>query len=238
MNPSTEALDAGPTSSPQQRPSGSIRIAATAVLVSLTLFAGVVHGYLDGRWTTNQDMRAVGSQLDELPEQVGEWQLKEESELEPGAAKLLRCFGSVIRLYEHQKTGAVINVAVLFGPRGPIAVHTPEICYSSVGTTQIGDRKAERISAAGPNDALWSVRFAVSPNPDPALEVWYGWSDGGPWEARDQPRFWLTDSLYKIQVAGPVGREGDRPVQDFVNAFLPRTHSFMDSYYPPARPRG
>lgn len=224
MNSSTESLDARP---PVRRHHGSPRIAATAVLISLTLFAGVVHGYLDGRWTANRDLHAVGSKLEDLPEQLGDWRLTERSELDANAAKLLRCYGSAVRIYENEKTGAMVNVALLFGPRGPIAVHTPEICYSSVGTKQVGDRKAERITAGGVNDALWSVQFAVNPNPSPTLEVWYGWSDGGAWEARDQPRFWLTDNLYKVQIAGPVGSEADRPVKDFLKALLPQIHPLM-----------
>ncbi len=226
MNPTTEPTAA---SRPSQSPRGSLRIAATAILISLTLFAGVVHGYLDGRWTANKDLRAVGGQLDELPTEVGDWRLKEESELDEGAANLLRCYGSWVRIYENEKTGAVINVAALFGPRGPIAVHTPEICYSSVGTRQVGERKAERFASAGESDSLWSVQFATEPDPDPSLDVWYGWSDGGPWEARAQPRFWLTESLYKIQVAGPVGEDGSRPVEEFLKVFLPLTHASMGS---------
>ncbi len=214
---------------PPTAPRGSLRIAATAILVVLTLFAGVVHGYLDGRWTANADLHVVGSKLADLPEQVGDWRLTETTELDPGAADLLRCYGSSVRIYENMKTGAMVNVAVLFGPRGPIAVHTPEICYSSVGTKQVGDRKVERMGLAGKEDSLWSVQFAAAPSSDPSLNVWYGWSDGGPWEAREQPRFWLTENLYKIQVAGPAGEEGNRPVEDFIDAFLPVTHPLMGS---------
>lgn len=226
MKSSTESLDDLPL---RRRSYGSPRIAATAVLISLTLFAGVVHGYLDGRWTANRDLQAVGDKLEGLPEQVGDWRLTERSELDANAAKLLRCYGSSVRIYENEKTGAMVNVALLFGPRGPIAVHTPEICYSSVGTKQIGNRKAERLTAGGTSDALWSVQFAVNPDPNPTLEVWYGWSDGGAWEARDQPRFWLTENLYKVQVAGPAGNDAGRPVKDFMKAFLPLTHPAMGS---------
>lgn len=226
MNSTTESLD---DLSPSRRSYGSLRIAATSVLISLTLFAGVVQGYLDGRWTANKDLRAVGNKLDGLPDQVGEWKLTESTELDANAAKLLRCYGSSVRIYENEKTGAMVNVALLFGPRGPIAVHTPEICYSSVGTKQIGDRQAERITGAGVNDGLWSVQFAVDPSSNPALEVWYGWSDGGSWEARNQPRFWLTENLYKVQVAGPTGNEANQPVKDFMKAFLPLTHPLMDA---------
>ena len=29
----------------------------------------------------------------------------------------------------------------MFGPRGPMAVHTPEVCFDSVGTSQTRDRR-------------------------------------------------------------------------------------------------
>ncbi|MFG0254566.1 MAG: exosortase-associated EpsI family protein, partial [Rhodopirellula sp. JB053] len=131
---------------------GSARIAATAILAVLTLMSGIVHGYLDGRWATNDDSTAKGSRLSDLPTQLGDWKLVETTELDDGAADLLRCYGSIVREYQNELTGAKVNVAILFGPRGPIAVHTPEVCYSSIGTKQVGEREAESISSDAHQD--------------------------------------------------------------------------------------
>ncbi len=193
-----------------------------AIILGLTLFSGIVHGVLDGRWSRQSNLVEVGSLLENVPEQVGEWKLVEKQELDDGAAQLLRCYGSVVRVYENEKTGAKVNVAVMFGPRGPIAVHTPEVCYDSVGTKQAGPTRRENIVVGAERHGLWSVQFIREPETDPSIDVWYAWSDGGNWKDGDYPRFWLTENLYKIQVAGPAGEEPERPVADFLMAFLPQ----------------
>ncbi|TWU55693.1 exosortase-associated EpsI family protein [Rubripirellula reticaptiva] len=190
-------------------------------LIALVALSCVVHGYLDGRWTVNANLNDQGKLLSEIPEQIGDWKLTGTKQLDPKAEQLLRCFGSVVREYTKEGTSEVVNVAIMFGPRGPIAVHTPEVCYSSVGTEIARDRKVESLDVEGQDNSLWSVQFADAVDALPSLDVWYAWSDGGPWEAREQPRFWLTETLYKIQVAGPVGEIGQRPVEDFLTAFLP-----------------
>ncbi|TWU54479.1 hypothetical protein Poly51_31980 [Rubripirellula tenax] len=202
-------------------PSVSGRGLALVVLVSLVLVSCLVHGYLDGRWAANTNLQDQGKLLEGIPSQVGQWKLSKTSELDEKASQLLRCFGSTVREYSNEATGESVNVAIMFGPRGPIAVHTPEVCYSSVGTEIVRERDIESIAVGEMKSDLWSVQFATDSSDIPSLDVWYAWSSGGPWEARENPRFWLTDNLYKIQVAGPVGSGEHRPVKEFLTEFLP-----------------
>jgi hypothetical protein len=196
-------------------------LAAIATLLVITVLSGLVHGYLDGRWAAGPDLAAAAARLPELPEKVGPWVLVSDQELPANAARILQCYGSVVREYWNPATGDRVNVALLFGPRGPIAVHTPEICYSSAGTTLLGDRVAQSLDIDGQSEKFWSVQFAHDGDPKPSLEVWYAWSDGGPWQAADQPRFWLTDRLYKIQLAGKPSADGTQSsLQDFLAHFL------------------
>ncbi|MGB0597084.1 MAG: exosortase-associated EpsI family protein [Rubripirellula sp.] len=192
-----------------------------AIVLGLTLTSGIVHGVLDGRWSIPENLIATGAELQQIPDQFGEWELQEKRELREGAVKLLRCYGSLVRVYKSQSSDAVVNVAVVYGPRGPIAVHTPEICYDSVGTEQVGATKREVIVTAAERHGFWSVQFAKEPSPDPNLEVWYAWSDGGNWKDSDYPRFWMTENLYKIQVAGPVSDGNSRAIASFLEDFLP-----------------
>lgn len=198
-------------------------------MIAMILFSGVVHGVLDGRWAHPQDLKTQGERLAELPNRFGDWVLTESTPLEEGAAKLLRCYGSQVRMYRNEKTQASVNVAVLFGPRGPIAVHTPEICYSSIGTEQIGPAQPQAISTATTEHQLWSVQFSQDSQPNPSLDVWYGWSDGGVFQASNYPRFWMTENLYKIQVAGSVSSETDQPCREFLEAFLPHLERVIQS---------
>lgn len=197
-----------------------------AIVIAMTLLSAVVHGYSDGRWARPTDLKAQGQRLAQLPERCGPWVLLKTMELEENAARVLRCYGSAVRAYRNEQTKDVVTVAVLFGPRGPIAVHTPEICYSSVGTAQLGERVRNSLDVAGQSQGLWSVRFAEQGSNgslgEPSFEVWYAWSDGGAWLAAENPRFWMATNLYKIQVAGPVGQKDTPPCKDFLKELLPQ----------------
>jgi hypothetical protein len=196
-------------------------LAGIATLLVITVLSGLVHGVLDGRWAVGSDPAVAAARLPELPEKVGPWTLVGEQDLSPAAARVLQCYGYQVREYWNPVTGDRVNVAILFGPRGPIAVHTPEICYSSIGTTLLGDRVVKSLEIDGQSEQFWSVQFANDGDPAAAIEVWYGWSDGGPWLAAEQPRFWLTDRLYKIQIAGKAGVAGAPPaLEDFMAHFL------------------
>jgi len=219
------AIDETVTSAAMSPPQFRWRLPFSVAIV-MTLLSAVVHGYFDGRWAEPTDWVAQGQRLNELPERCGPWVLMKTMELDEGAARLLRCYGSAVRVYQHEQTKDVVSVAVLFGPRGPIAVHTPEICYSSVGTAQIGDRERKMLKASGQSQGLWAVQFGEKSLDgsvgDPSLEVWYAWSDGGAWTASENPRFWMTTNLYKIQVAGPPSESGSASCEGFLKEFLPK----------------
>lgn len=204
--------------------------ATLAIILSLTVASGLVHGYLDGRWAAGSSAEATAQMLPQLPEQVGPWVRVSDHELDRSAQKLLQCYGYLNRQYWNPATGERVTVAVLFGPRGPIAVHTPEICYSSAGTVPVGDRVAESIESGGETDQLWHLQLAQSSDPAPILDVWYGWSDGGPWQAGKYPRVWLTDRLFKIQLAGPASAAGggELPCRDFLHHFLPAVREVLE----------
>jgi hypothetical protein len=205
----------------------SSRVIPIAAVIGLILFSGVVHGYLDGRWSQANDLKAQGELLQQLPEMCGDWQLAKTEDLDAGAMQLLRCHGSTVRVYRHrEKEDSFVNVAIMFGPRGPIAVHTPEVCYDSVGTEQTADRRVESISTVQSRHELWTVPFSRD-NRSEEFEVWYAWSDGGSWQAAKHPRFWATDNLYKIQLAGPVSRGAEDPCRDFLEKFLPQVEKVL-----------
>ncbi len=198
------------------------RTPALFVCVLAILGSGIAHGYLDGRWVDQPNLQRIGDQLTTLPNRVGDWELATLGTLDEQAQQMLQCHGSLVREYWNPVTGQRVNVAVLFGPRGPIAVHVPEICYSSQGTQPSGPRTVQTIQSGSDDHSLWSVQFRSGDADEPHLEVWYGWSDGGHWQAAKYPRVWMTDRLYKIQVAGQPGEEGQpSAVERFLEEFLP-----------------
>ena len=198
---------------------------AVALCVLLIMTSGFAHGYLDSRWTDRQAAQEKAQILLELPLNVGDWELASSSELDSTAQRILQCYGSLLRDYVNKTTGDQVKVFVVAGPRGPIAVHTPEVCYSSSGTEATGDRVSSSLLIDGESQSFWRVKFRKPRSSEPPhIEAWYAWSDGGPWTAATLPRVWLTDSLYKIQAVGPPGKPGQKtsPVEDFLQEFLPK----------------
>jgi hypothetical protein len=213
------------------------RLPAMLICVAAILGSGLMTGYLQGRWQPSANLQAIGDRLQDLPAKLGNWELAGEGKLEPQAQKLLQCYGSSVREYSNPTTGDRLNVALLFGPRGPIAVHTPEVCYSSVGTETMGSREAVSISQENETDQFWKVQFRAAQADAPHLEVWYAWSDGGPWHAAKAPRIWFTNHLYKIQIATPPPRNGQpSPAQDFLESLLPYLRHDILSKTPPDGP--
>ena len=201
---------------------------AFSVLIGLTLLSGVVHGVMDGRWSHSENLVETGDRLSQLPDSCGNWELVEKQELDASSADLLRCYGSEVRQYRHTSRGTLVTIAVLFGPRGPIAVHRPEICYSSIGTKQIGVRRKKTVYVDSAKQRFWQVQFSRDKSKTATLDVWYGWSDGGDWVAAENPRFWMTSNLYKLQIAGPVGNEDFRPCEELLSALLPHINRVIN----------
>lgn len=200
------------------------------VIIACTLLAGIAHGYLDGRWLVQDDLEAFGRGLDAMPADCGDWHLAKKSEIPAAAQEILRCHGSIVRDYVSDETGKTVSVAIVFGPRGPTAVHVPEICFTSVGTELAGPRVAEGVSVDGTEQMFWKTQYIRSPDTEPSVEVWYAWSDGGSWVASKQPRFWMTENLFKIQLAGSIGGDDDDSgIQDFLVAFLPEVQSYLST---------
>ncbi len=195
---------------------------ATSIAVTIALASGLLHGWLDGRWLDKPNLQAIGEKLKDLPNEFGEWSLIEKQELPESAAYMLQCYGYSLQVYQNRKTGRRVNVAVLFGPRGPIAVHTPEVCYSGKGVTASGKTKQVKINSDSQEHTIWRAGFKSKVDLKPELEAFYAWSDGGNWKAAQYPRIWLTSRLYKIQLACRPTPDGEVPdAVLFLQQFLP-----------------
>jgi len=202
---------------------------AIVLAIVLSVTSGVAYGLLDGRWIAQPDVEAAASKLDLVPTELGDWVLVEERELEQNVQEMLRCYGYSNRVYQNSRSGVQVVVALLFGPRGPIAVHTPEICYSGQGVRAAGDRRRVQVASTG-DDSLWQLTFLSKVDQQPTLEVHYGWNDGSHWQAAEQPRFWFTDRLYKIQVAGPATPPGQESESlQFLELYLAQLKPLLSS---------
>lgn len=197
------------------------RVAGLILFVFILMGSCFVHGTLISRWADAEDMQAAGQKLGDLPHRLGTWQMVSEDTLDPSASEMLKCHYSLVRQYKNSVTGESIAMFVIYGPRGPIAVHVPEVCYSSLGTEPLGDRKVKRVDSKESTDEFWVTQFRKQNRKEAHLEVWYAWSNGGEWKAATRPRFWRASDLYKIQVAASLNASNEAPIQSFLESALP-----------------
>lgn len=200
----------------------TVRLFGLALAITLIISGAVVQGVMTERWGAPDRASQVAQRFEHLPEKVGPWKLQSTSELSESAAEQLQCHGYISHKYVNEVTQEVVRVAVLMGPPGPIAVHTPEICYSSRDYKIDSPRKAVPIDAAdGKPDTLWGLRFKSRDVSAHRLQVYYGWTVDGVWEASENPRFGFSGNayLFKIQLAAVVP-EGGAAATDACRSFL------------------
>lgn len=206
-----------------------------AVVLFGTVGVGWVQGRLSNRWGLRQDAEQAAERLrPRLPDEVGNWRLRSDDKLPAPVQRILQCPAYITRVYEHQQTGDVVNVAVLLGPPGPISVHTPEVCYSSREFTPDGERHRVTISTTdNRRHVLWHLPLKANNLDASSLRVFYGWSTGSVWGAAEHPRFSYggLPHLYKLQVAvtdHPASTAIDFDAgQDFLECFLPQLQPQM-----------
>jgi hypothetical protein len=168
-------------------------------------------------------LTAAAAQLERLPRQFGNWKLAEELPLEVSAVQMLQCAGYVNRRYVNQQSGQTVNLAIIVGPAGPTAVHTPEICFSSRAWKLQGERHRIALEASPTKKhTFWTVDFSAKNALADDLRVYYSWSRGSTWEASASPRyeFAAEPMLYKLQLAGPIGPSASDEDRDSCREFL------------------
>jgi hypothetical protein len=202
----------------------SLIIALSAVLAIATVGAGLVEGRWSNRWGEPADLASAGTALENVPKRVGDWEAVSSEPFSDDVAQMLECSGNFTRVYQNMITGEQVNVAMLVGPPGPTAVHTPEICYSS-RDHQVSERRTvvQMNPQADPGSSLWKLTFRSNDLEQSLLRVYYGWHGAdGSWQASDNPRFEFGGQslLYKIQLAGRMPADGSTAGDDSVARFL------------------
>lgn len=194
-----------------------------ALVLVLTAGGGVLHGRLSNRWGPPAAMVTAGARLSQLPTHFASWDEQSSQHLPESTRLMLECTGDSVRCYVNSATKSMVEATLLVGPAGPLAVHTPEICFSSRDYQAVGKRRRVTIiDSEGVEHKLWKIDFRRRDVDSSLVHVYYAWSVGGPWMAPDKPRYQLAGwpYLYKIQLIGyPTNNVSLRPI-DPVPAFL------------------
>lgn len=198
-----------------------------ASALAILLLGGVAHGVLSNRWGIAENTQLLGKQLNDIPMELGPWKCQEEVQLDDRVRDLLEATGYISRVYVHQSTGEAVNVFLVFGPKGPIAVHTPEVCYSARAVTQTSERQSVPCDYDGKEGSIWKLGFEANSLDKRKMSVYYGWTEGGPWQAANAPRFWRTDFLYKIQTSCQATGKKEDSTDEFLKYFMPEARKVM-----------
>jgi len=204
---------------------------AVLLAMGLTVASGAVIGKMSNRWGPSQDSLAAAKKLEELPEEFGNWKLKSSEKMSGEVVKMLECSGYISRVYVNQESGEKVSLAVILGPSGPIAVHTPEVCFSSRDHKTLESRKPTAVGDS--NDRFWAMTFEANDLSANLIRVYYGWTPGNHWAATKNPRVSLAryPYLYKIQLASdlPAGTDitSNDPCKNFLEDFIPVMKEYL-----------
>ena len=204
------------------------------ITVGLTIASGALQGMRSNRWGPSDTLQQAGAKVEAIPQNFAAWEMKKAEEMEPYSLDQLQPAGYIQRLYVNRDSGAAVNVTVMVGMSGPIAVHTPEICYGGRDHQQLGPRQATSVPCAtGGEETVWKTTFRMKGIDAQELNVYYAWSPGGHWVAAENPRFSyaMKPLLYKIQLASQVpswrNDKATDPGLQFLSDFLPVLQKYL-----------
>ena len=199
-----------------------IRLLPLWIVVPAILAAGFVHGRWTDRWTPSRAVAEAVNRLTRVPLEIGDWH-GQDFEIDKRAISMAGIDGYVSRRYDSPRLGAV-SILLVCGRPGPIAAHTPEVCYGGAGYEAIRE-PAEVGVAAGANDPLatfFASTFAMPNAPDRVpLRLLWSWNGAGTWEVSTNPRlgFARYPCLYKLYLIRETTRTDDPDLDDSIQSF-------------------
>lgn len=202
-----------------------IPIASAFFVVGLS---AMIHGRWTDRWSTPALAAASTSKMEQVPLTVGDWEGETATIADP--REVAGLYGNLYRRYVQRSTGNTVLVSLVWGRRGPIAIHTPDMCYVASGY-EMTETPAKYISPekyAGAPAEFFVTRFRkLKPDSEENLRVFWAWSAGAGWKVSDNPRIAFAHDpiLYKLYLIRPVNAADESPREDpcvaFMRVFLP-----------------
>jgi hypothetical protein len=203
-------------------------LAPVAAVALLVLF-GLAEGLWTHRWVRSAEISTAHDRLEQVPLSIGEWTGRDR-ELDARQLTLGRIDGYVYRDYVNRVSNEVVSILLLCGQPGPVAVHTPDVCYAGAGYGMVAPAVRRTVASPGLEQPaeFWVGNFRRdnSPSPDP-LRIYWGWNATGAWQAAGNPRFAFAryGVLYKLYVIRHLTSINDPmendPSQKFLEVLLP-----------------
>lgn len=206
----------------------ALPLATASLLVVLT---GIVPGTWSDRWGASSDLQDAVAHLDRIPLALGDWQGTKD-ELDPRQIAQAELAGYAVRRYE--KNQRSVTTLLVCGRPGPIARHTPDVCYRGIGFEALGVPKRLHNPEPGSTEEFW-VTTMRKPQAGGVtyLRVFWSWKAQGSWEAVDNPRWSYASrrALYKLYVIQELSRPDepleDSPAVEFIRQGLPSLNAAL-----------
>ena len=160
--------------------------------------------------------------LKDLPLTLGAWR-GESATLDPKIVQATGAVDIVTRRYVDQRTGAAIDVIVMYGPPGELYNHTPDVCYPSAGY-ELNDGPEERTVKVGAIEAPFRAFVFAKGEGGPGVlqEVYHSWRSNGEWSLRVgmHKQYERIPGIYKVLMSRHVTERERRDVGNPCEAFL------------------
>ncbi len=205
--------------------------------VGLILAGGLVQGLLNDRWRASESVENAVQKLDNVPMSFGDWR-GESKKLDNDDMSRVGIKGHASIRYRNLATGDEVSVLLVCGRTGPIAVHTPDVCYGAAGYSQSSEmRKREISTESGPTYTVWTQPFKRPAGQAASqIEVNWVWMANNKWVAADNSRLTFAGlpALYKLYVVRELQNLESNKKRDsgalFLRDFLP----LMERVFAPA----
>lgn len=174
------------------------------------------------------ELDGAADRVEEVPKVIGDWQaqteVSDERAFEQAGAR-----GYWTRTYINQRTRDAVQVILMCGRPGKMAVHTPEVCYGGAGF-ELREQPAAYALKSDKGDAgqLWTAQFQKKGVVPARLRLYWGWSSRGEWQASPSPRWQFRGEpfLYKLYVSRdttgqPTLSPQADPTAEFLRQFVP-----------------
>jgi hypothetical protein len=198
---------------------------------------GIVEGAWTNRWENTVNWNGATATLGDVPMVLKNW-TGHDLKLTDRERVIGQIQAYWYRRYVQQGTGKTMTVLVVCGRPGPIAAHSPEVCFAGAGYTEVGTAYRRSAPSSFENGAgeFWTASFRKgdAPLPDP-LRVTLSWNATGQWQAPSQPRwsFARYPILFKLYLVQSLNRldapDAKQTEDEFMSLLLPELHSRLIS---------
>lgn len=180
---------------------GQKQLSIWACCAAMIVVTGVIDGHYSQRWDSSNQLANASLALNNLPLKIEDW-IGTDTEISPQHLKTAGATGSISRSYTNRKSGEQIQVMVLCGPHGPIALHPPTVCFLSAGWQLKSPPQKNNIKR--PNEdscSFWQAKFShTQQRREQVILTDWAWNNGDGWTAATNPRFDYAGSPYLFKL--------------------------------------